>query len=220
MLSEIIQSVSVANCDGHRQLIVDRLEWNTSNYNNCSQFIFESEGMTVFSYIYLSTHDERRPKTETPAVPLSFELFPLELIETLFVGAAMKLFVLFNMAVPRAQIYALASLCSVSRFWWRTLTNRKYVRCLLRRCFRRVTFPFKCSPEQLPDLCTGRLGRGVAECRGKLYVASQGHDTIQVFKIHRSPFNRHADIKIQGLTFFCSDHKLINFAHFFSPLTY
>jgi hypothetical protein len=122
--------------------------------------------------------------------------------------AASHLFVTINSVTPYAGIYSITTLCAVSLQWWRILTCRLRVKLALKRHFREICRPFKCSPEQLTGLSADfedlrvaddRTVNGVSEFNGKLYVICSESDSVSVF-VSSPPFSRCDDIRIQGMT--------------------
>jgi hypothetical protein len=157
-----------------------------------------SANFQVLSQIYILAY--QRHRTAKCNSVLHIEKLHCKLLEIIVIKAVGQLFVDFIRLTPKAQMYAATCVNAVSRNWWKLVNFRHYNKRLLKRYFRNFCFPFTCCPRQLPNLrLTGeRYVMGVAEMNGKLYVACEGSNKIQVFTSWK-PCTRLEDIKIRGL---------------------
>jgi hypothetical protein len=150
----MLNQVFAALLGTSRSVIIDSLSWDRSEFCKCTQYMYDSMGMSIFSGIYSLA--QRRIVNDTSLSlshsPFSIEQLPRELYEVLVMKSAALLFTVLNAVNPLADVYVIATLCAVSRVWWRMLTNRKYVKHLIKQCFRRLCLPFKCRSKQLHEL--------------------------------------------------------------------
>jgi len=81
------------------------------------------------------------------------------------------------------------------------LTSRPFIKRLLRRYFRRSCRPFRCVPQELPNIQVegDLIVCGVAELDSQLYVACFKSYVLHVYE-SRPPFRRLADLKVEGLS--------------------
>ena len=190
--------------DASRDLRVVTLRWNPSNYIDCLQQLFTFTNLPILSHVYkiAKRNQQLAPKCDDVR-SLPIDQLPFELFEMILVKAIGHLFVIINRTTPaRAGVYTRATMMAVSHLWWAALSHRKYIKRLLKRYFKRVCHPYKCSPLQVTSLHIEggmELGAmGVAVLNNELYVACWGSKVIQVFD-NRPPFSRRENIKVQGL---------------------
>jgi hypothetical protein len=209
-LEAIIENLfnTLLEAEQNAALQIDELKWEMRDYLRCMQHMCSLSQLPELSMIYELAQKQQEPLHNT--VPcstaerdyLALMQLPYELTEEILVKALLKLFVKFNKTTPRAKVYAALTICAVSQLWWETCTNRKYLKRKVKGHFKQICRPFRCSPRQLSNISVqgDRAVWGVAEFKGKLYVACEESDTIQVYE-GTLPFARLDDIKIQGLHF-------------------
>jgi hypothetical protein len=167
MLNQVFSSL----LDGSQSLLIDNLSWNRLEFFKCSQYMFESQGMSVFSEIYSLA--QRKNYNDVSSIDFSFSIsqLPRELTEIIVIRSSALLFTILKAGNPLADVYVVATLCAVSRSWWRMLTNRKYLKRLIKQYFRRLCHPFNCRPQQLESLqVEKKIVNGVAEFNNKLFA--------------------------------------------------
>jgi hypothetical protein len=111
-----------------------------------------------------------------------------------------KLYAIFNVVIPRAEVYTLATLSAVSRHWYQTIISRQYMKRVMQRYFKLMCSPFKCRPHLMQRLHCNEEVQGMAEFNNKLYVVCQSSSIVQVFN-SSPPFSRLADIEVRGLNY-------------------
>ena len=188
--------------DAALDLRVDTLRWNPSNYTECLQQLCTISNLSILSRVHEMTEQSRKFFcTSDDMRSLPIDQLPYKLVEIIKIQAIGHLFVAINRTTStRAQVYTLATMMAVSHLWWVALSHRKYIKRLLKRSFKRVCLPYKCSPQHVTRLHIegGKKVMGVAVLNDELYVARGESNTIQVFDI-RPPFSRQEDIEVQGL---------------------
>jgi len=140
---------------------------------------------------------------EYPVSSICMEQFPIELIEIIVFSAAVQLFRAISIVNVQhiAEVHAIATLSAVSSLWWRTFTYRKYNKRLLRRYFKQVCRPYKCTPQIVTSTHVEGVRPNVvsiAEWNMKLYVACDSSSEIKVFNSGH-PFSHIEDITVQVL---------------------
>jgi hypothetical protein len=193
-------NTSLADAKDKCMPVVDSIDWNMSHYMKCCQYMYHSLGLSRLSNLYSLTRKICCSDSNAPWISVSFERFPPEITETLIIRAAGKLFQMLNIMMPDALLYAMATLCLVSRSWWRTLTHRKYIKRLLLEYCRQVCQPFKRNPHRLTSIHVEGIIAGVAEFCNKLYVACEESNAIQVFDSN-SRFKLLSVIRIHELAY-------------------
>jgi hypothetical protein len=175
--------ISLLNTDSAANLRVDNVQWKMSNYINCAQHLYDSNGLVEISNVYQLAQQRQDVDIEYDVSSLRIDQLPFELIEMLLVKTAGQLFAAINQVTPRAEVYTLITLSMVSSLWRLTFNNRKFIKKQLKRQFKRVCRPFECSPQQLTSLHIegGGYLRGVAEFNSELFVGCYDSNTISVY---------------------------------------
>jgi hypothetical protein len=185
------------NCN--RPVIIKSVTWSRLNGAKCFKFFCTTLNLSVFTEIYdQAGHNRKQSGIRRRAVESGrIDQFPLEMIERVILKATAALFKTLFPVSPQAELCAVATVCAVSRRWWR-LTLREYNKRLLRMQFKRVSHPFRTSSRLMQTLHMKNVVLGVCEFSNKLYVATGDSNIIQVFNSSPS-FNRLADIEVRGL---------------------
>jgi len=184
-----------------RDLRLEKLAWNLSNINHCFQEMFTLLKFTTFPRIYRMAERLREiTASHDEASSLSINDFPYELIEMILIRSACRLFATINRMTPRAEVYTLATLSAVTSLWWETFTYRKFNRRQLKRYFRHLCHPFKCTPRPVtgPHISGDDDVIGVAESNNKLFITCRHSNTVQVFE-SSPPFSQLENMEVQGL---------------------
>jgi DNA-binding beta-propeller fold protein YncE len=181
-----------------KSLFIDDLSWNRLEFLKCSQYMFECSGMSVFSEVYSLAQRTKNSESSTDDSLFSIGLLPCELTEIVVIRAAALLFTVLIAVNSLADVYVMATLCAVSRLWWRMLTSRKYLKRIIKQNFRRLCQPFKCRSQQLSELCVERNVCGLAEFSEKLYLVCIQSDTITVLN-SSPPFDMLDNIIVQEM---------------------
>jgi hypothetical protein len=189
---------SLTNESGLRLVKVDSFSLSISDYFKSMKYMCFIRGMSVFATVYELAGKTPNVDINRGTVAFNFERLPSEVIEILLMKTVGKLYAIFNMVIPRAEVYTLATLSAVSRHWYQTLISRQYMKRVMQRYFKRVCSPFKCRPHLMQRLHCNAAVRGMAEFNNKLYVVCESSSTIQVFN-SSPPFSRLADIEVRGL---------------------
>jgi hypothetical protein len=197
-LQVMMQDIFISLLDSAEtiDLRIDSLRWDQSNYTDCRQQLYTFTNLPIVSRVYGMAEQNQRRISMCDVRSLPIDELPFELIEIILIQATGHLFVTINRTTPaRAKVYTLATMMAVSHFWWNALSYRKYVKRLLKRSFKRVCHPFKCSPQHVFSLHIegGNNIWGVAVFNDELYVACGGSNIIQVFD-SSPPFSRREDI--------------------------
>jgi hypothetical protein len=184
------------NCS--RPGIIKTLTWNRSNHAKCFKFFCTTLNLSVFIEIYDQADRNRKQCCirRRAAESKRIDQFPLETIERIILKATAALFEVLLPVSLQAELCAVATVCAVSRLWWR-LTFREHNKRLLRMQFKRVSHPFLVSSRLLKILHMNDVW-GMCEFSNKLYAAEYYSHVIKVFNIS-PPFSRLTDIEIPGL---------------------
>jgi len=177
--------------DAVLELRVDTLRWDFSDYTDCLQQLCTLTDLPILSHIYeMSNQSQRLVNVCEDVRSLPIDQFPFELFEMILVKATGLLFATISRKTPRAPVYTRATITSVSFMWQQALSSRQYIKHLLKRYFKRISYPFKCSPQQVTHLHIegGNMVRGVAVLKNSHFVACAMSNTIQVFD-SRPPFS-------------------------------
>ena len=181
---------------------LDTLRWDQSNYIDCLQQLCAFINLPILSDVYeMAKHNQELVAICDNVRSLPVDQLPFELLEIILIRATGHLFVTINRTTPaRSEVYTMATMMAVSHLWWEALSYLKFMKRLLKRSFKRVCHPFKCSSQHVTSLHIegGSNVQGVAVFSDELYVACRGSSIIQVFD-RRPPFIRQEDIKVQGL---------------------
>jgi hypothetical protein len=200
-LSVLLGSIFTALLDNVRCVTVRSLVWKSANYVECAQHLYSGTGLVLHREMYQLLRCNHNLRTDTLSMhhALRIDLLPLEQKEILLFKALGQLHVMFNKLTPKAEMFTLISLSSVSKVWWRTIFSRIFYLQSLQHYFSRVCHPFKSIPQQLESLhIENQLVNGVAEFNYKLFAICEGSTTVHVFN-SSSPFNRLENIELRGL---------------------
>jgi hypothetical protein len=189
-------------------LQIDELKWEMRDYLRCMQHMCSLSQLPELSMIYEMAQQQEPLHNKVPCSTVELDHLalvqrPYEITEEILVKALLVLFAKFNKTTPRAKVYAVSTIFSVSRWCaWGTRINREELKRKVKGHFKQICRPFRCSPRLLPNISVqgDRAVWGVAEFKGELYVACKESDTIQVYE-GTLPFARLDDIKIQSLHF-------------------
>jgi len=97
-------------------LRVATLRWNFSNYTNCLQQLCTFANLPILARVYeMAKQNQQLVAMCDDVRSLPIDQFPFELIEMILVRATSHLFVTINRRTPRAEVYTLATITSVSR---------------------------------------------------------------------------------------------------------
>jgi hypothetical protein len=197
-LQLLLNRIFTALVDSSQSLIIGSLSWDKSEFFRCTQYMYDSIGMTVFSEIYLLAQQRKNIDTNVTISPFLIEQLPRELLEIIVIRAAAILLTVLNPVNPLAEVYVVATLCAVSSVCRRMLTNRKYLKRCLKHYFKRLCHPFKCRSQEVSKLCVESDVAGISEFRNKLYVACDQSKSIIVFN-GSPPFDILGNIQIQEM---------------------
>jgi len=164
------------------QIHVNSLVWEMSDYNSSMMYFHGVNDQPEFSMIYQLAQLSLGTAAECSTSSICIDELPFELIEMILKRAACQLFVSINRMTSRAVVYILVTLSAVSSLWRTIFNYRKFNKRQLKRSFKRVCHPFKCSPQHVTTLHIegGNDVMGVAVWKNELFVACQGSNTISV----------------------------------------
>jgi hypothetical protein len=197
-LQQLLHQVFILLMNDGGVINVESFSWKMSEYSTSVKYMCSLRGMNVFSTVYTLAVETPNIEPDNDATSLSFVGFPSELIELVLIKTVGKLYAIFNMVIPSAEVYTLATLSAVSRHWYQTLISRQYMKRVMQRYFKRMCSPFKCRPHLMQRLHCNEDVNGMAEFNNKLYVVCVKSSTVQVFN-SSPPFSRHTDIEVRGL---------------------
>ena len=196
-LKKVVNELFNKTLEGRGTVSVEHITWKDDDFEKRLNVLCVKEKLTILAELY---HLADTAHLAIPSRKLSqlTDRLPFELIEMVLLKTAGQLFIVLNRMTPRSKICTLVTLCAVSKLWRRTLTYREYNKRRVQRYFRHVCRPLRCTTRLKETLVVGGSVWGVAEHDGKLYVACQNSDRIQVFDSEKS-FSRLEDIVILRL---------------------
>ena len=117
--------------DASHQLVIESLLWAEADRTNCWRCLLSLDYMILADLYRLAQETRSVPTEQLSVLQFCIESLPLELFEMIITKTAGTLYPTFNVMTPRARTYTMATLSAVSRRWWKALTRRRYVRCII-----------------------------------------------------------------------------------------
>ncbi len=209
----MIQEIFDELLNEKKVIYVDRLVWNFQEYSRCAQYLLDQEDLPVSSKIYqLIANSSLKMGSESSLDSKFFsEENPHELLELVVMKAAIEFFDFWKKLTTRPHIYALATVSSVSKYWWETL-NRERSKALLERRFKEICAPYNYNPSRGKSYSISDSSDvivGIAEFANNLYIATVKSNTIHVISVDFSVDKeiQIADLRRPGDVVVCGESK-------------